>query len=234
MKWKDLTSKNIRNYFINLLLMISLIIIAINIVFFIQLRDLNGHLEVIEEENETLKYQYDKEVTELTQRVNLLSDRVIVENANQEERDAKALPVGIPVSGQVELITDPTESEKMMEESNSVENDPLTQMDFESQRLNPYTVEFEVMRDSRVIASGDGTVSYVGEGDLYGYIVKIDHNNGYVSIYRYSEEPKISQGDSVLKGQMIYEVTKNKGTLAYHITYENTYINPFQIIEISG
>lgn len=234
MKWKELSPTNKRNYIINILIMIALIFIAINIVFFTQLKSLNANLDEIIEENENLKEQYNREVTELTQRVNLLSDRVVIENANQEERDAKAMPVGIPVSGQVDLLTDPTESEKQMAENNSVENDPLAQLDFESQRLNPYTVEFELQRDSRIIASGDGTVVFVGEDDLYGHIVKVDHGNGYISIYRYSEEPKINQGDSVLKGQMIYEVTNNKGVLAYHITYENTYLNPFQLIEIQG
>ena len=105
---------------------------------------------------------------------------------------------------------------------------------FEDSLMNPSTLEISVSKGAKIIAAGNGVVSEVKEDDIYGYLVKIDHQNGYETVYRYDEEPKIAKGDEVLKGQMIFEVTKLKGTLAYHILYENTYINPFDMIEISG
>jgi hypothetical protein len=157
-----------------------------------------------------------------------------VENENKSIEDAKKNPVGIPVSGQATIVSEPKDEDNS-ESGNEVQDiNQGGNASFEDTLMNPYTLEISLQRGAKVIATGNGIVADVSEDDIYGYMVKIDHQNGYMTVYRYDEEPKISKGDEVLKGQMILEVTKYKGTLAYHILYENTYINPFDMIEISG
>ena len=210
------------------LLMLTLIFLAVNIVLVVSVVRISNDFSSLKNTTTIQNEEYETEIDNLQQKVALLAEHVSIENQNKSIEEAKKNPVGIPVSGQAEIINDPEEN------TESTTEDTGENTSFEDNLLNPYTLEISVSKGAKIIATGNGIVSEVKEDDLYGYLVKIDHENGYETVYRYDEEPKIAKGDEVLKGQMIFEVTKLKGTLAYHILYENTYINPFDMIEISG
>ena len=221
------------------LLMLTLIFLVVNIVLVVSFVRISSDFSSLKNTTTIQNEEYETEIENLQQKVALLAEHVSIENENKSIEEAKKNPVGIPVSGQAEIITDPEETEVQSTAEagdNSLQNLTVSGEDtsFEDNLMNPYTLEISVSEGAKIIATGNGIVSEVKEDDLYGYIVKIDHENGYETVYRYDEEPKIAKGDEVLKGQMIFEVTKLKGTLAYHILYENTYINPFDMIEISG
>lgn len=215
----------------NTLLMLTLLGLALNIVLLSSLVAVNSNLNKLKKDSEAQQERYETKIDELENRVTLLSNRMMVEIVKNEEAEARKMPVGIPASGAATIESEPDTSILPPESISNFNKDLSNETD---RMLNPYTLEISVENGSKIIATGDGEVALVTSDDIYGNIVKIDHGNGYVSIYRYDEEPKIKQGDSVLKGQMLYEVTKEKGTFAYHILYENTYINPFDMIEISG
>ena len=210
------------------LLMLTLIFLVVNIVLVVSFVRISSDFSSLKNTTTIQNEEYETEIENLQQKVALLAEHVSIENENKSIEEAKKNPVGIPVSGQAEIINDPEEN------TESTTDDTGENTSFEDNLLNPYTLEISVSKGAKIIATGNGIVSEVKEDDLYGYLVKIDHENGYETVYRYDEEPKIAKGDEVLKGQMIFEVTKLKGTLAYHILYENTYINPFDMIEISG
>ena len=210
------------------LLMLTLIFLVVNIVLVVSFVRISSDFSSLKNTTTIQNEEYETEIENLQQKVALLAEHVSIENENKSIEEAKKNPVGIPVSGQAEIINDPEEN------TESITEDTGENTSFEDNLLNPYTLEISVSKGAKIIATGNGIVSEVKEDDLYGYLVKIDHENGYETVYRYDEEPKIAKGDEVLKGQMIFEVTKLKGTLAYHILYENTYINPFDMIEISG
>ena len=210
------------------LLMLTLIFLVVNIVLVVSFVRISSDFSSLKNTTTIQNEEYETEIENLQQKVALLAEHVSIENENKSIEEAKKNPVGIPVSGQAEIINDPEEN------TESTSEDTGENTSFEDNLLNPYTLEISVSKGAKIIATGNGIVSEVKEDDLYGYLVKIDHENGYETVYRYDEEPKIAKGDEVLKGQMIFEVTKLKGTLAYHILYENTYINPFDMIEISG
>ena len=210
------------------LLMLTLIFLAVNIVLVVSVVRISNDFSSLKDTTTIQNEEYETEIENLQQKVALLAEHVSMENENKEIEEAKKNPVGIPVSGQATIISDPEETERAAQ---TVSGDNTS---FEDNLMNPYTLEISVAEGAKIIATGNGIVSEVSEDDLYGYLVRIDHQNGYETIYRYAEEPKIAKGDEVLKGQMIFEVTKFKGILAYHILYENTYINPFDMIEISG
>lgn len=230
-KFKSWSSDKRRNFLIYVLMMITFIIVPLNVILINQIIQVNKNFNSLSESSEQNASDYQKKVEDLESKVALLSDQMAVEIARNKEEEAKKNPVGIPVSGLATIETDPSQINEIeldpIEENNSTENTV-------EDSINPYTLEIAVLKDAKIIASGDGTVSLVDFDDVYGYIVKIDHDNGYTTVYRYSEMPKVNQGDQVLKGQMLYEVTKNKGIFAYHIMYENTYINPFELIELNG
>ena len=219
------------NAFMYWTLMLTLIFLAVSVVLFVSMLKLGKEFNELKETTENQNKAYETEITNLQQKVTLLAEHLTVEFENKSIEEAKKKPVGIPVSGQATIISEPVTEEEGYTGLTPVQSNEVP---FEDSRMNPYTLEISVVKGSKIIATGNGVVSQVSEDDIYGHIVKIDHGNGYVTIYRYDEEPKINQGDEVLKGQMIFEVTKYKGTLAYHILYENTYINPFDMIEISG
>ena len=219
------------NAFMYWTLMLTLIFLAVSVVLFVSMLKLGKEFNELKETTENQNKAYETEITNLQQKVTLLAEHLTVEFENKSIEEAKKKPVGIPVSGQATIISEPVTEEEGYTGLTPVQSNEVP---FEDSRMNPYTLEISVVKGSKIIATGNGVVSQVSEDDIYGHIVKIDHENGYVTIYRYDEEPKINQGDEVLKGQMIFEVTKYKGTLAYHILYENTYINPFDMIEISG
>jgi len=210
------------------LLMLTLIFLAVNIVLVVSVVRISNDFSSLKNTTTIQNEEYETEIENLQQKVALLAEHVSIENENKEIEEAKKNPIGIPVSGQATIISDPEDAK---EASVSASGESTS---FEDNLMNPYTLEISVADGAKIIATGNGVVSEVSEDDLYGYLVRIDHQNGYETIYRYSEEPKIAKGDEVLKGQMIFEVTKFKGILAYHILYENTYINPFDMIEISG
>lgn len=210
------------------LLMLTLIFLAVNIVLVVSVVRISNDFSSLKNTTTIQNEEYETEIENLQQKVALLAEHVSIENENKEIEEAKKNPVGIPVSGQATIISDPEDAK---EANITVSGDDTS---FEDSLMNPYTLEISVGDGAKIIATGNGVVSEVSEDDIYGYLVRIDHQNGYETIYRYAEEPKIAKGDEVLKGQMIFEVTKFKGILAYHILFENTYINPFDMIEISG
>jgi len=220
------------------LLMLTLIFLAVNIVLVVSVVRISKDYTSMKNSTTIKNEEYETEIENLKQKVALLAERVSIENENKSAEEAKKNPVGIPVSGQATIISEPGEEDTLSSDNDDTasQNTVSSAEDtsFEDSLMNPYTLEISVSKGAKIIATGNGVVSEVKEDDLYGYLVKIDHENGYETIYRYNEEPKIAKGDEVLKGQMIFEVTKLKGTLAYHILYENTYINPFDMIEISG
>lgn len=54
-----------------------------------------------------------------------------------------------------------------------------------------------------IYASDGGTVVHSGWGGGYGYLVKVDHGNGFVTYYAHCSELYVSVGDHVYQGQLI-------------------------------
>lgn len=221
-------NKNIFVYFILMLAMISVFSVVI---LTMKIVELNSEVSMLESLNEEQKIYYERENGKLEETNIILAQKVLLEEEQNEIEEAKQNPIGIPVSGQAVIHNDPSGSEQEENTENSSVNSSNLP---DKTGINPYTLEIEVEKGSKIIASGAGVISFIGKDDIYGNIVKINHGNGYVTVYRYDEQPKIKVGDEIHKGQMIFEVTKIKGVFAYHILFENRYINPFDLIEIVG
>ncbi|WP_425446059.1 peptidoglycan DD-metalloendopeptidase family protein [Dethiothermospora halolimnae] len=54
-----------------------------------------------------------------------------------------------------------------------------------------------------VKATDGGKVIFAGWNNSYGYLVKIDHENGYVTYYAHNSKLKVKKGDRVYRGQVI-------------------------------
>ncbi len=93
---------------------------------------------------------------------------------------------------------------------------------------------FSATEGALVVAAASGTVKEIVEDPEQGYMVSIDHGNGYVTIYRNAEVPKVKQGDVVTQGMTIYVIGGDNLKLGYQIKKDDVYINPMDIIEIEG
>ena len=148
---------------------------------------------------------------ELTDKVIILSDtinmKVEEEEAQEQVRAQTHMPVGFPMSSSASL-------------EESLGDEPMV-------KLNGSV-------GNSIIASADGTVISVTTDSSYLHCIKIDHGNGYNSIYRNDGDVMIKEGDEVVRGAILYVIGEDNTELGYQITYDNKYIDPMDLINIDG
>ena len=74
-----------------------------------------------------------------------------------------------------------------------------------------------------VYAADGGTVTYSGWMGGYGYLVEINHGNGYVTRYGHNSSLTVSVGDHVYKGQQIARVGSTGNSTGNHCHFEIRY-----------
>lgn len=148
---------------------------------------------------------------ELTDKVIILSDtinqKVEEEEAMEEVRAQAHMPVGFPMSSSASL--EEVDGENPMVKLNGAEG-------------------------NSIIAAADGTVSSITTDSGYLHCIKIDHGNGYSSIYRNDGEAMVKEGDEVVRGAILYVIGEDNTELGYQITYGDKYIDPMDLINIDG
>jgi murein DD-endopeptidase MepM/ murein hydrolase activator NlpD len=166
-----------------------------------------AQIESLEEENADLTSLRE----ELTDKVTILSDtinqKVEEEEAAEEEKAQAHMPVGFPMSASASL--EEADTEEPMVKLNGTEG-------------------------SSVIASGDGTVISITTDTNYLHCIKIDHGNGYISIYRNDGDAMVKEGDAVVRGAILYVIGEDNAELGYQITYDDRYMDPMDLINIDG
>lgn len=95
-------------------------------------------------------------------------------------------------------------------------------------------VLFQVAVETSVVATGTGTVETVELDETYGYVVTINHGNGYVSIYRAAGVPLVSAGDMVTQGSVIMKIAADNSVFSYQIQLDDSFIDPMTCMEING
>lgn len=163
------------------------------------------------EELETKVGELTTENASLSDKVNILSNtvntKVEQENAIQEEVEAVHYPEGFPLSASASMSAD--------------ENDIKC-------------IIFSGNEGSSIIASGAGKVIEVLPDPDWGYCIRIDHDNGYVTEYYNGSTPLIKEGDEVTQGAILAVIEKDHTKLAYKIKLDDEQIDPMTIIKIDG
>ena len=185
---------------------------------------LTNHVLDISEKNKELSVELEEvtsqrdllanENEELKEKVLILSDTVNSKVKAEEEREAELakafIPTGFPLKG----------TATYNEENTTLEEQPIA--------------EFEAAQGTNVIATAEGTVSSIAGDDSAGYIIMVDHGNGYFSVYRNGSEPKVEVGATVTTETELYEIENGNETLGYQIIENNVYIDPLSLMEIYG
>ena len=169
---------------------------------------------VLEEEKQTLneeKKQLESEISELNDKIQILSNTVNEKVQNENELTAQleqqSLPTGFPLNGSA-----------AMEEI--TEGDPIC--------------VFTASEGITVVATASGTVTCVNDDGEYGHNIWVDHGNGYVTIYRNQGEAMVKQGDSVVQGTTLFMIGEDNTKLGYQMLKDGSYINPMDMLAISG
>ncbi len=177
-------------------------------------------------ESSTLEASNDELETKVQQLSAALNQRLEDEQNSAEEAETLAVPTGFPLTGTASLTA-------AMDDPNETKVTKLTDENKDSATGNP-VVLLESAAGNSVIASGSGTVLTVTTDAKFGNIVTIDHGNGYISIYRNSGDPLVTEGSPIDKGDIIYVIADSNTTLGYQIQKDEQYINPEELIEING
>ncbi len=89
-------------------------------------------------------------------------------------------------------------------------------------------------RGRAIKASDGGTVSYSGWMGGYGYLVIIDHGNGYQTYYGHNSKLLVGVGDKVYKGQQIANMGSTGNSTGNHCHFEirlhGTPVNPLKYL----
>ena len=89
-------------------------------------------------------------------------------------------------------------------------------------------------RGRAISAADGGTVSYAGWMSGYGYLVIIDHGNGFETYYGHNSKLLVSVGDKVYKGQQIAKMGSTGNSTGNHCHFEirlyGTPVNPLKYL----
>lgn len=97
-------------------------------------------------------------------------------------------------------------------------------------------VDLGAPRGTPIIASRGGKVTIATWNKSAGYYVKIDHGDGFASVYMHMTHYIVKKGETVKAGQTIGYVgstgTSTGNHLHFGISYKGTYVNPAKYIDI--
>ena len=86
-------------------------------------------------------------------------------------------------------------------------------------------IDIAVPRGTPIYAADGGTVTYSGWMSGYGYLVQIDHGNGYKTLYGHMCRYVVQAGQTVEKGQLIGYVGATGTATGNHCHFEMYYNN---------
>lgn len=174
--------------------------------------ELTAKLEQEKAALEQEKAEMESQIASMYETIQVLSDTVNqkIQNENMltEQLQKQFMPTEFPLTG----------SGATMEET--TEGDPMC--------------IFTASGNAMVIATAKGTVTAVNNDSTYGHNVWVDHGNGYVTIYRNAGEVKVKQGETVTQGTTLFLMDGESNRLGYQMLKDGVYINPMDVLMISG
>ena len=81
-------------------------------------------------------------------------------------------------------------------------------------------IDIAASRGTPIYAADGGTVIYAGWMGGYGYLVQIDHGNGFVTYYAHNSSLLVSVGEHVYKGQQIARMGATGAATGSHCHFE--------------
>lgn len=160
---------------------------------------------------EEQKKELESEVESLKSKITILSETVNQKTQTESELAAQlekqSTPTEFPLTGSASI-------------EEAAEGDPIC--------------IFTASVGTTVVATASGTVTAAGDEEEYGHNLWIDHGNGYITIYRNQGEANVKQGDKVVQGTTLFLIGEENTRLGYQMMKDGVYINPMDMLAISG
>jgi murein DD-endopeptidase MepM/ murein hydrolase activator NlpD len=81
-------------------------------------------------------------------------------------------------------------------------------------------VDLDADRGNNIVAVEDGVVVKAGKGNGYGKMVKIQHGDGYTTLYAHMSRLKVRTGERVKKGEVIGKAGNTGTSSGVHLHFE--------------
>jgi murein DD-endopeptidase MepM/ murein hydrolase activator NlpD len=81
-------------------------------------------------------------------------------------------------------------------------------------------IDISAPRGTAIVATANGTVSYVGWQGQYGLMVEIEHGHGYSTRYAHASRTAVRVGQSITRGDIIGQVGSTGLSVGPHLHYE--------------
>lgn len=85
-----------------------------------------------------------------------------------------------------------------------------------------------------VLAVADGVVKRSTKSGKYGWLVELDHGDDYVTLYSHNSKNRVTEGQTVSKGQAIAEIGSTGRSTGPHVHFEvrkgGRHINPLKYL----
>jgi murein DD-endopeptidase MepM/ murein hydrolase activator NlpD len=81
-------------------------------------------------------------------------------------------------------------------------------------------IDIKAEQGSEIVAAAPGTVLYSGWIRAYGQVVKIQHENGFITLYAHNEKNLVEVGEDIVAGQLIAIVGRTGHARGPHLHFE--------------
>lgn len=184
------------------------------------------------------KEQYEKEVKRQEQLKAVEEEKFLLEQ-EKAELEMKVSSLEETVQLLSETVRQKTESEEMLTEQLDKQKVP-SEFPLNCSATMEVILEeepicvFSASEGAMVISTANGVVTAVNDDSEYEKNVWIDHGNGYVTVYRNAGDIKVKQGEVVTAGTTLFLMNENSSKLGYQMLKDGVYINPMDMLAISG
>ncbi|MDQ1244740.1 MAG: Peptidase [Campylobacterota bacterium] len=100
-------------------------------------------------------------------------------------------------------------------------------------------VDYAAGRGTPILAAGVGVISFIGSSRGYGNLIKIQHSDGYLTLYAHQNSFRkgIKRGSSVKQGQVIGYVGSTGLSTGPHLHFglykDNEAIDPLRVVQVT-
>ena len=81
-------------------------------------------------------------------------------------------------------------------------------------------IDLSAVEGTPIVSAAKGVVSYAGWKSGYGYTVEVDHGFGYMTRYAHASTLLVTQGQAVVRNEVLAQVGRSGMATASHLHYE--------------